>query len=86
MANSKSALKRIRVAAVKTARNRHIKSTIKTVIKRYQEALTAGDKDKAQEALITAQKMIDKAVSKGVMHKNNAARKKSRLAKKLEIA
>jgi small subunit ribosomal protein S20 len=82
LANNKSALKRIKTSAVRTARNRRIKSTVKTAIKNLQE--TAAKKpEEARESLIKAQKTLDKAVSKGVLHKNNAARKKSRLAKKI---
>ena len=86
MANSRSALKRIKTTAVRTDRNRRIKSTVKTAIKRYNEALATGDKEKSSEALLQVQKILDKAVTKGVMHKNNVARKKSRLGKKLTSA
>ncbi len=86
MANNKSALKRVRITAAKTARNRKVKSLIKTSIKRYHEATASGDKEQAQTAFVNAQKTIDKGVTKGVLHKNNAARKKSRLAKKLNAA
>ncbi|MCL2753950.1 MAG: 30S ribosomal protein S20 [Defluviitaleaceae bacterium] len=81
MANIKSAKKRIRVTAKQTMRNRMIKSRTKTVMRRVVEAVGAGDKNAAQNALLTAVKVIDKAASKGVYHKNNAARKKSKLAK-----
>ncbi len=82
MANNKSALKRIKTSAVRTARNRRIKSTVKTAIKNLQET-AAKSPEEARESLVKAQKTLDKAVSKGVLHKNNAARKKSRLAKKI---
>ncbi len=82
MANNKSALKRIKTSAVRTARNRRIKSTVKTAVKNFQESVTKGPEE-SREALLKAQKTLDKAVSKGVLHKNNAARKKSRLAKRL---
>lgn len=82
MANNKSALKRIKTSAVRTARNRRIKSTVKTAIKNLQET-AAKSPEEARESLIKAQKTLDKAVSKGVLHKNNAARKKSRLAKRI---
>lgn len=82
MANNKSALKRIKTSAVRAARNRRVKSTVKTAIKNVQETV-AKSPDDAREALLKAQKTLDKAVSKGVLHKNNAARKKSRLAKKI---
>jgi small subunit ribosomal protein S20 len=82
LANNKSALKRIKTSAVRTARNRRIKSTVKTAIKNLQETV-AKSPEEARESLVKAQKTLDKAVSKGVLHKNNAARKKSRLAKKV---
>ena len=82
MANNKSALKRIKTSAARTARNRRIKSTVKTAVKKFQEA-AAQAPEESREALIKAQKTIDKAVSKGVLHKNSAARKKSRLTKKI---
>lgn len=86
MANSRSARKRIKIAAIKTDRNKRIKSIVKTTVKRYQETLAKDDLESAQAAYINAQKTIDKAVTKGVMHKNTAARKKSRLSKKMITA
>ncbi len=86
MANSRSARKRIKLAAIKTDRNKRIKSIVKTTVKRYQETLAKDDLESAQAAYINAQKTIDKAVTKGVMHKNTAARKKSRLSKKMITA
>lgn len=86
MANSRSARKRIKIAAIKTDRNKRIKSIVKTTVKRYQETLAKDDLESAQAAYIMAQKTIDKAVTKGVMHKNTAARKKSRLSKKMVTA
>ncbi|MCL2215499.1 MAG: 30S ribosomal protein S20 [Defluviitaleaceae bacterium] len=81
MANIKSAQKRIRVAAKRQARNKHIKSTTKTAIKKLTTAVGAGDADNTQAMLVQAYAAIDKAASKGVYHKNTAARKKSRLTK-----
>ena len=81
MANIKSAKKRIKVIAKKTMRNRIIKSRTKTAIKKLLAAVAAGDKTKARQALVAAVSVIDKAASKGVYHKNNASRKKSRLTK-----
>ncbi len=83
MANNKSALKRIKTSAVRTARNRKIKSTVKTAVKKFQDA-TAQGSEETTEAYVKAQKTLDKAVAKGVLHKNSAARKKSRLAKKMK--
>ena len=81
MANIKSAKKRILVINKKTMRNKMIRSGVKTAIKKVLAAVSAGDKAAAQTALVSATKAIDMAASKGVYHKNNAARKKSRLAK-----
>ena len=81
MANIKSAKKRILVINKKTMRNKMIRSGVKTAIKKVLAAVSAGDKASAQTALVGATKAIDMAASKGVYHKNNAARKKSRLAK-----
>ena len=81
LANIKSAKKRIKITAKKTLRNRIIKTKTKNSIKKVISASAANDKDTAQVALVGAVKTIDKAVSKGVFHKNNGSRKKSRLAK-----
>lgn len=79
MANIKSAKKRIEVIDKKTLRNKMIKSKVKTVIKKVEVAIAAGDKEAAQANLLVAISEIDKAASKGVYHKNNASRKVSRL-------
>ena len=79
MANIKSAKKRIEVIDKKTLRNKMIKSNVKTVIKKVEAAIAAGDKEAAQANLLVAISEIDKAASKGVYHKNNASRKVSRL-------
>lgn len=81
MANIKSAKKRILVAETKAARNKAIRSKVKTYVKKVEAAITAGDKAAAQAALIAATTEIDKATTKGVYHKNTASRKVSRLAK-----
>ncbi len=81
MANIKSAKKRILVAETRTARNKAIRSKVKTYIKKVEAAITTGDKAAAQAALIAATSEIDKAASKGVYHKNTASRKVSRLSK-----
>ncbi|MCD7956521.1 MAG: 30S ribosomal protein S20 [Lachnospiraceae bacterium] len=81
MANIKSAKKRILVSQKKHDRNKSIKSSVKTAIKKVEAAVAANDKAAAQEALLAATSTIDKAATKGVYHKNNAARKVSRLAK-----
>ena len=79
MANIKSAKKRIEVIDKKTLRNKMIKSKVKTVIKKVEAAIAAGDKEAAQANLLLAISEINKAASKGVYHKNNASRKVSRL-------
>lgn len=81
MANIKSAKKRISVIATKTERNKAIKSEVKTYIKKVEAAVAAKDAAAAKEVLAIATKKIDMAASKGVYHKNNAARKVSRLTK-----
>ncbi len=81
MANIKSAKKRIVVSEIRAARNKAIRSNVKTCIKKVEAAVAANDKAAATEALKGATVAIDKACSKGVYHKNNAARKVSRLTK-----
>ncbi len=81
MANIKSAKKRIKVTAKKTLRNKIIKTQTKTAVKKVIAAATAGDQELAKAALISAVRTIDKATSKGVFHKNNSSRKKSRLSR-----
>lgn len=80
LANIKSAKKRINVIEKKTLRNKMIRSKVKTVIKKVEATIAAGDKAVAQQALVVATSEINKAASKGIYHKNNAARKVSRLA------
>lgn len=79
MANIKSAKKRIKVIETKTMRNKAIKSKVKTMIKKVDAAIEAKDKAAAEDALKVAISEINKAASKGIYHKNNAARKVSRL-------
>lgn len=81
MANIKSAKKRILITANRTARNKSIKSAVKTSIKRVEAAVKDNNKEEAQAALKNAASTITKAANKGVYHKNNAARKVSRLTK-----
>ena len=81
LANIKSAKKRILVNRTKAERNKSIRSAVKTSIKKVEAAVAAKDKEAAAAALKVAISTIDKAATKGVYHKNNAARKVSRLAK-----
>ncbi len=81
MANIKSAKKRILVTETKAARNKSIKSAVKTATKKVEAAVAAKDQEAAKAALTNAISTIESAASKGVYHKNNAARKVSRLTK-----
>ena len=81
MANIKSAKKRILVNETKAARNKAIRSKVKTACKKVEAAVAAGDKAAAEAALPVAIAEISKATSKGIFHKNTAARKVSRITK-----
>ena len=81
MANIKSAKKRILISEVRAIRNKAIKSKVKSYVKKVDVAVTAGDKVVAQTVLLEAISEISKATSKGIFHKNTAARKMSRLTK-----
>ena len=80
MANIKSAKKRVLTSAKKAEANKAVKSGVKTAVKKVRVAIEANDKAAATAALTEAAATIDKAASKGVLHKNNASRKVSRLA------
>lgn len=84
MANIKSAKKRILVTKTKTAQNRMIKSALKTAIKKFEAAVVANNAEEAKASFVSVTKALDMAAQKGVVHKNMAARKKSRLAAKLK--
>lgn len=84
MPNIKSAKKRVEVIKAKTLQNKAVKSNLKTVIKKAEAAIAGGAED-AQQAVKVAFKKIDQAAAKGVLHKNTAARRKSGLAKKLNM-
>ena len=79
LANIKSAKKRIEVSARNAERNKAIRSGVKTAVKKVYAAIDANDKEAAKAALVNATSVIEKATSKGVYHKNYAARKVSRL-------
>ena len=81
LANIKSAKKRILVTQTKTAKNKAVRSEVKTAIKKVEAAVAAGDKAAANEALPVAIAEIEKAASKGIFHKNAAARKVSHITK-----
>jgi small subunit ribosomal protein S20 len=82
MANIKSQIKRIGTNLKAAERNKAVKSELKTAIRVAREAVAAGDKTKAAAAVAVASKKLDKAASKGVIHKNQAANRKSALARK----
>lgn len=80
MANIKSALKRAKTNEKARMRNKAVRTNVKTVTKQFFAAVETGDATKAQEAYNLAAKKLDQAASKGVIHKNSAARKKATLA------
>ena len=82
MANIKSQMKRIKTNEIARKRNVAVKSSLKTTVRRFRTAAEAGDKETALTALQVASKALDKAASKGIIHKNQAANRKSALAKK----
>ncbi len=86
MPNIKSAKKRVKVIEKKTLRNNMIKSAYKTAVKKFEQAIEAGNIEEAKTLFSKATKKIDQACTKGVIVKNTAARKKSSLSKKLNAA
>ncbi|MDR6198574.1 small subunit ribosomal protein S20 [Microbacterium sp. SORGH_AS428] len=83
MANIKSQIKRNKTNEKAHERNKAVKSELKTAVRRTREAVAGGDKAAAEKALVAATKKLDKAVSKGVIHKNQAANRKSAIAKQV---
>jgi small subunit ribosomal protein S20 len=83
VANIKSQIKRINTNEKARLRNKAVKSELKTHVRRVREAVAAGDKDGADAALLTAARKLDKAASKGIIHSNQAANRKSALAKQV---
>ncbi|MGH7215061.1 MAG: 30S ribosomal protein S20 [Tepidisphaeraceae bacterium] len=83
MANIKSQIKRNRQNEVRRQRNKSVRSALRTRVKTFEEAVASGDKDAALQTYRAAARALDKAASKGVIHKNKAATKKSRLARRL---
>lgn len=83
MANIKSALKRIRSSERKRVRNKPVRTALKTYVKSAQGNIAAGDVEMSAEAVVRAISALDKAAGKGIIHKNQAARRKSRLMSKL---
>ena len=83
MANIKSQIKRVKQNERRRLRNKSVKSSLRTAVRKFREAAEAGDVEKAIELQRAAARALDKAVSKGVIHKNQAANRKSRLARRL---
>ena len=83
MANIKSAIKRIRQSEKRRVRNAAVRSTVRTSLKGARTAIEGGEAAQARETLLRTIQVLDKAVTKGVIHKNTAARKKSRLTRQL---
>lgn len=83
MPNIKSAKKRVLIAEERNARNKANKSALKTALKKFEAAAAEGNRTEAEGAYKVAVKLVDKSVTKGVLHKNNAAHKKSALTLKL---
>lgn len=86
MANTKSAQKQMRVAQRRRARNKPVQSQTKTLVSKAEELIFSGDIKPAQGAVTAAISSLDKAAGKGILHPNSAARRKSRLVKKLNKA
>ncbi|MBR0508110.1 MAG: 30S ribosomal protein S20 [Clostridia bacterium] len=86
MANIKSAMKRAKTSVGENLRNRMDKSELKTVVRRFDEALKSGDQEAVEAAYLAAVKTVDQSAAKGVIHKNAADRKKAQLAKKRAAA
>ncbi|MBO0840134.1 MAG: 30S ribosomal protein S20 [Sciscionella sp.] len=82
MANIKSQMKRIKTNEKARQRNKAVRSSLKTAVRKFREAAEAGEKDKALELLRDASRKLDKAAGKGVIHKNQAANRKSAMAKR----
>ena len=85
MPNTRSAAKQMRVAERRRVRNRTVKSAVKTFIRKAERTIVASV-DEAQAQVVQAVKSLDKAAAKGILHKRNVARRKSRLMKKLNLA
>lgn len=83
MANIRSAEKRVRQTERRTLRNKMVKSRVKTAIRRFREALSAGASEQVEVCFRAAVSLLDKAAKKGVIHKNEADRRKARLARQL---
>lgn len=85
MANNKQSKKRILINETKRVRNRPYRSAARTFVKKAEVAIKAGDQTAASSAVGEALSMLDRVASKGIIHRNNAARRKSRLMKKFNV-
>ena len=83
MANIQSQMKRNRQNETRRARNKRVRSALKTDVRRFRDTVAAGDKDAATEAFQVASRSLDKAASKGIVHRNTAANRKSGMAQQL---
>ena len=86
MANIKSQIKRVKTNEKRRQRNKSVRSAVRTAVRRFREAVEAGDNDKATELERAAAKALAKAASKGVIHKNQAANRKSAMARRSNAA
>ena len=86
MANIKSQKTRIITNERRRVRNQGVRTALRTYVKRFRTAVDSGNLDEAREALSIASRALDKAASKGIIHKNNAANRKSELAKRLKVS
>lgn len=84
MANHPSALKRHRQSVKRAARNQAIRSNVRSSVKKVRALVEAGDKEAAKKAVVQVQRTLDKAVSKGVLHRKNASRRVARLARHVD--
>jgi small subunit ribosomal protein S20 len=83
VANIKSQIKRVKTNEKRRQRNKSVKSSVRTAVRRFREAVQAGENEKATELQRAAARALDKAASKGVIHKNQAANRKSALSKRV---
>ena len=83
MANIKSQIKRIKTNEKRRMRNKSVRSSVRTAVRRFREAAEAGDTERAVELQRAAARALDKAASKGVIHKNQAANRKSAMARRV---
>ena len=83
MANIKSQIKRVKTNEKRRMRNKSVRSSVRTAVRRFREAVESGDLDKAATLQRSASRALDKAASKGVIHKNQAANRKSAMAQRL---